>query len=75
MTITLDDDTARWARIRAAEANTSVSRLVGDLLRRTMQEENVFDRARREFGRIGTAVISSGEYPRREELHDRSDLR
>lgn len=75
MTITLDDDTARWARIRAAEANTSVSRLVGDLLRRMMQEENAFDRARREFGRIGTGVISSGAYPRREDLHERSDLR
>lgn len=31
VTITLDDEVARWARIRAAEQNTSVSRLVGDM--------------------------------------------
>lgn len=74
VTITLEDEVARWARIKAAEENSSVSRLVGNLLRRRMQQHERFDRARREFQRIGTAVISSGPYPRREDLHDRTGV-
>ena len=34
VTITLDEKVARWARIRAAELNTSVSRLLGGMLER-----------------------------------------
>jgi hypothetical protein len=33
VTITLDEKVARWARIKAAEKDTSVSRLVGEMLR------------------------------------------
>jgi hypothetical protein len=33
VTITLDEKVARWARIRAAEEETSLSRLVGEMLR------------------------------------------
>jgi hypothetical protein len=33
MAITLDEEVARWARVRAAERDTSVSWLVGELLR------------------------------------------
>jgi hypothetical protein len=75
VTITLEEELARWARIKAAEENSSVSRLVGDLLRRQMQQHDRFDRARREFQRLGTAVISSGPCPRREDLHDRTGVR
>ena len=75
MTITLDEEVARWARVKAAEEDTSVSRLVGGLLRGMMQQHRRFERARREFQRIETAVISDGAYPRREELHDRPGLR
>ena len=39
MTITLEDEVARWARIKAAEKDTSVSRLVGDMLKEKMQDE------------------------------------
>ena len=75
VTITLEDEVARWARIKAAEANSSVSRLVGDLLRQRMKQHERFDRARREFHRLGTSTISSGPYPRREDLHDRTGVR
>jgi hypothetical protein len=75
VTITLDEEVARWARVRAAEANTSVSRLLGEELRRMMRQQQQFDRARRDFQRIESGVISDGVYPRREELHDRSGLR
>ena len=75
ITITLDEEVARWARVRAAEANTSVSRLLGGELTRMMHHQQQFDRARRDFQRIESAVISDGVYPRREELHDRSGVR
>jgi len=75
VTITLDEEVALWARVKAAEANTSVSRLLGGVLKRMMQQQQHFDRARRDFQRIGTAVISEAPYPRREDLHDRPGVR
>ena len=39
VTITLDEEVARWARIRAAERDTSLSRLVGKLLREKMLDD------------------------------------
>ncbi len=75
MTITVDEEVARWARIRAAEENKSISRLVGDLLRERMHQHKRFERARRQFLALRSAVISSGPYPSREELHERSGLR
>jgi hypothetical protein len=39
VTISVDEEAARWVRIRAAERNTSVSRLLGELLKEKMQEE------------------------------------
>jgi len=75
MTITVDDDVARWARIRAAEQNTSVSRLVGNLLREQMRQHRRFEQARRQFKALRSGVISSAPYPAREELHDRPGVR
>jgi len=75
VTITLDEEVVRWARIKAAEENSSVSRLVGNLLRAFMQQRESFDRAKREFQRIGSSVISDSPYPRREDLYDRSGVR
>ncbi|HYU16843.1 MAG TPA: hypothetical protein VEL05_12245, partial [Candidatus Acidoferrum sp.] len=45
VTITLDEDVVRWARIRAAERETSVSRLVGELLREKMLEDQSYEAA------------------------------
>ena len=39
VTITLDEEVARWAPIRHVEPETSVSRLVGGVLREKMIEE------------------------------------
>jgi hypothetical protein len=33
VTISLHEDVARWVRIRAAEGETSVSRLIGEMLK------------------------------------------
>jgi hypothetical protein len=49
VTITLEERVARWARLRAAELNTSVSRLVGEMLAEAMRQERAYDAARRKL--------------------------
>jgi hypothetical protein len=73
VTITLDEEVARWARIRAAERNTSVSRLVGELLKEKMQEQEVYRLAKEQYLAQEPRVLrkAGARYPRREELHDR----
>ncbi|MCU1301184.1 MAG: CopG family transcriptional regulator [Candidatus Sulfotelmatobacter sp.] len=36
VTVTLEEDVARWARVEAARLDTSVSRLLGELLKERM---------------------------------------
>lgn len=49
VTITLEEDVAQWARIEAARRDTSVSRLLGELLKERMsaQGESIADAADR----------------------------
>ena len=77
VTITLDEETARWARIEAARQGTSVSRLVGELLReRRLREADYEAAAQRFLSRGAVSLKKEGEpYPSRDELHDRSVLR
>lgn len=76
LTITVDEEVARWARVWAAKNDTSVSKLVGMLLRRRMLEERAYAAAMEEY--LATEPIAlkrGGSYPEREALHDRSSLR
>lgn len=77
VTITLDEEVARWARIRAAELNTSVSRLLGQLLERLMLEEQNYHAAMQQYlsGEPRMLNEAGDEYPRRDELHERDGLR
>ncbi len=75
MTITADEEVLRWARVRAAEENTSVARLVGDLLKERMQTERGYKAAKQRFLGGKAQVLSSEPYPSRDELHDPSGLR
>jgi hypothetical protein len=77
VTITLDEEVARWARVQAAERNTSVSRLVGELLRQYMKDEEAYASAmKRYLARKPKRLKRRREaYPKREELHDRNRLR
>ena len=71
VTVTMEDTVADWARMEAARRNTSVSRLIGELLAEKMRHDDAYARAMREeleFKSIGT---SDGRYPSREELYDR----
>jgi hypothetical protein len=40
VTVTLEEDVAQWARIEAARRDTSVSRLLGELLKERMLTHN-----------------------------------
>jgi plasmid stability protein len=73
VTITLDEEVARWARIRAAERETSVSRLVGEMLRDRMLEERSYEAAMHEYlaRRPRKLRRASTPYPRRVDLYGR----
>jgi len=77
VTITLDEETARWARIEAARHDTSLSRFVGELLRERMRRDERYEEAIRDFLSRPRKPLSrpGGAYPSREELHDRDALR
>ena len=77
VTITLDEETAAWARIHAAQAGTSVSRMVGELLQQRMHEAREYDDAmRRYLAKTPVKLKRAGErYAPRETLHDRPGLR
>lgn len=77
VTVTLDEQTARWARIEAARRETSVSRLLGELLRREMEGTDAYDRAMERYFAQKPAAhrVDGRSLPAREELHDRSGLR
>ena len=48
VTITMEDSVADWARIEAAKRNTSVSRLVGEMLAEKMRRDDAYEVAMRE---------------------------
>lgn len=77
VTITLDEKTAAWARVYAAKHNTSVSRMVGEMLEQRMDELLAYDQAMRAFlARAPVRLKRAGKrYPIRDELHDRARLR
>lgn len=72
VTVTMEDAVADWARMEAARLNTSVSRLVGELLAEKMRHDDAYERAMREaleFKSWGQS--SEGPYPTREESYER----
>jgi hypothetical protein len=78
VTITLDEETAAWARVHAAEQNVSLSRFVGELLRKHMRESREYQEAMNGYLSRGPFKELKGpaeRYPKREELHDRAGLR
>lgn len=77
VTITLDEETARWARIEAARQGTSVSRLLGEILRERRAHLAEYEAASDRFLRRKAVMLKRpGErYPAREALHDRNVLR
>ncbi len=53
LTITVSQEAARWARLKAAEENTSVSRLVGRMIENQMRLGDEYWRAYERWKKIG----------------------
>jgi hypothetical protein len=75
VTITLEKDVARWARLEAARKDTSVSRLLGEILKQRMLEEAGYDSAMQRALARKPFLKSDGRYMSREEAHERSGVR
>ena len=75
VTITLEEPVARWARIEAARKDTSVSRLLGAILKERMLGNEGYERAMRRALARKAFLKMEGRYLSREEAHDRSGLR
>jgi plasmid stability protein len=75
VTITLEEDVAQWARIFAARHNTSVSQLLGQILKEKMAQEDEYEAAMNRYLSRQTTIRSKGRYPKREELYDRDRVR
>jgi hypothetical protein len=73
VTITLDEETAQWARVEAARHDTSVSRWVGQLLEERRRSGIEYERAQHSYlQRRGAALKPPGAtLPSRDELHQR----
>ena len=66
VTVTMEDSVADWARMEAARRNTSVSRLVGQMLAEKMRHDDAYERAMLEWRNRQRAYASDGApYPRR----------
>jgi hypothetical protein len=76
ITITLDEQVARWVRIEAAKRDTSVSRLVGVMLRDHMRSSDTYETAKRQFFEVEPRLLrqDGAPLPSREDLHDRAGL-
>lgn len=75
VTLTLEEDVAQWARIEAARRDTSVSRLLGELLKERMAAQNGYETAMRRALARKPFLHSDGRYLTREEAHERTRLR
>jgi hypothetical protein len=75
VTITVEEPVLEWVRIEAAKRNSSVSRLVGEMLAEKMQHEDAYEQAMREALKFDSWGVSEGPYLSREEMYDRARFR
>jgi hypothetical protein len=73
VTITVPENVAQWAKIWAARHNSSVSRLVGELLTARMNEETAYNAAMKRYLSKKPVALQQRKsgYPNREDLYDR----
>ena len=72
VTITVEDHVLEWARVEAAKRNSSVSRMVGEMLAEKMRHDDAYERAYREWLADARRFQSDGKsYPTREQIYAR----
>jgi hypothetical protein len=78
VTVTLDEETAARARVEAAERKMSLSRYIGEVLRKELRHSDEYEAAYRAWRQDLKPWPLRGRpqpYPTREEIHDRPVLR
>ncbi|MBZ5607979.1 MAG: CopG family transcriptional regulator [Acidobacteriia bacterium] len=70
VTISLDEEVARWARRKAADEDTSVSKFVSRLLEREMRASDSYWQAYRQWKKLDIKLDAS-KRATREEAHER----
>ncbi len=72
VTIKLENDVAHWARVWAAEHDTSVSQVLGNLLKRMKKEKTGYAQAMQQFLSVEPQPLKeSSDYPSRVDLYGR----
>lgn len=73
ITVSVDDDIYRKARIAAAERDTSVSAMVREFLTDVAGKESEFDRLKREEAEVRATIksFSASDRLSRDKLHER----
>ena len=72
VTITLEENVAKWAKVWAAKHDSSLSRMLGNELKAKMKLDIDYDRAKESFLSKKPQRLSSpgDKYPSRESLYD-----
>jgi len=73
VTITLEDNVAQWARIWSAKQNTSVSKLLGNVLKAKMAQEEGYELAMQQYLSKAAKPLKASldSYPDRDSLYER----
>ena len=77
VTVTLDEETAARARVQAAEQKMSLSRYIGEVLRKELRHAEEYEAAYRAWRAEKPWPLKGPPqpYPKREELYDRPVFR
>jgi len=71
ITITVSEEAALWARRKAAEENTSVSKLVGGMLEEQMRTSDEYWRAYKQWKNVRGTCSGAARRLGRDEAHAR----
>lgn len=77
VTVTLDEQTAERARVKAAEHKMSLSRYIGEVLRRQLGHDDAYEAAYRAWRKSKPLPLKGPPepYPKRDEIYDRPVFR
>ena len=75
VTVTLKEEVARWTRLEAARHDVSVSRLLSEMLRERMAQQDDYEKAMKRALARKPFLKTDGRYLTRDEVHDRDRLR
>lgn len=71
ITISLPENITRWLRIWAAENDSSVSKMLGNLIKEKMDSDNGYEKAMKSFLKGQPKPIKTkGRYPARDDLYE-----